>query len=67
MNALLFQTQADAEIRNHEEAVSRGCTGVTHYWWPMTEYEGQWALLVNGDPVRETEVVFDIEPSTELE
>jgi len=63
MKVLIYNTQTEAETRNHEEALSRGCnTEKTLYWWSMIEGEnGQWALKCGGDPLQDGESTSDID------
>jgi hypothetical protein len=50
---ITYETQEEAEEANHEEAIARGCAGVTQFWWPMLENaDGTWSLIVD-DPAPE--------------
>ena len=47
MKYLLFNTKSEALDRDAEEALSRGCTGETKYWWAARITKaGKWALCV---------------------
>jgi hypothetical protein len=51
---ITYETQEEAEEANHEEAIARGCAGVTKFWWPMLENEdGTWSLVVDEPPAPE--------------
>ena len=64
MRALRFNTPQEANMRNHAEAVTRGCdrcdADVTEYWWPMVEQDGDAYLLIGNDAVGAGETVVDI-------
>lgn len=50
MNYLVFSTAAEAEQRSREEAISRGCSGNTLYWWDWAEgADGRAVLLLGAD------------------
>ena len=47
MKYLLFNTKTEALDRDAEEALSRGCTGETKYWWGQRITKaGKWALCI---------------------
>jgi hypothetical protein len=58
MKYLIFNTQQTAEQRNHNEAINRGCNGVTQYWWGMINHptQSQWAIAVGNDNLQNGEV-----------
>ena len=56
MNYLIYPTKEQAEIRNNQEAIARGCQSPTIYWWSMRETNnGSWALLVGNEEIDEPE------------
>ena len=61
MKALVFNTKELAETQSNAEALRRGCSGVTSYWWPIREMaNGQYAMMVEDD-LDGTELEVDIE------
>ena len=60
MKYLIFETQVAAEQRDHEEAVRRGCAGVTQYWWGISELESGFGLAVGEDPLQDGEEASEI-------
>lgn len=60
MKILIFNNKIDAENRNKQEAVSRGCFGTTIFWWTMIDYDGKYALIVNDDILFENEIPITI-------
>jgi hypothetical protein len=43
-----FPTEDAAKAASQSEAASRGCNGVTAYWWPWRECAAGWALIGDG-------------------
>ena len=60
MKYLIFETKEAAEQRDHEEAVRRGCTGTTQYWWGVTELESGFGLAVGEDQLQDDEEASEI-------
>ena len=60
MRIIVFNSLKDAVERNHEEAVKRGCDGVTQYWWPLRIHptRTEYALCVGEDEVNSNEIVY---------
>jgi hypothetical protein len=50
---LIFSDLASAQARSHQQAVAKGCTGDTDYWWAqiVNQSTGQAALIIE-DAVR---------------
>jgi hypothetical protein len=44
MNGKIFNTIKEAEAFNREEAINRGCTGTTEYWFRMVELTSETTL-----------------------
>ena len=59
MKYLIFENQEAANQRNNEEAIRRGCHGVTQYWWSMTEVDGQYKLSIGEDILQEGEEAIE--------
>lgn len=58
MKAIIFDTQDEADTWNNGVAISKGCRGVTNYWYPTREMKnGNIAVLVGNDEYENKTVV----------
>lgn len=68
MKAILYENKSEAETFSKFEALRRGCTGTTQYWWPVRKTKRLgYAVMVgedfdvvdeNGETIDHPEIAF---------
>lgn len=61
MSYIIFNSLSEAQDYSRDEAVTRGCSGTTQYWYAITEHPSDGRAAVNiGDDEVEHETVAEL-------